>query len=54
MSVLYSILTVIYTIFLIVICGFILWNVFKTKRITEKVVGLIAVLMFALRIFFIK
>lgn len=54
MNVFYSILTVVYVIFLVIVCAFIAWNTVRTKRLTEKIVGAIALIMFLLRIFFIK
>lgn len=54
MNILYAILTVLYEIFLVVICGFIVWNVFRTRKMTEKVIGALALIMFILRILFIK
>ena len=50
----YDILNVLYLIFVAVICVFIVWNVIKTRKVTDKVIGAIALIMFVLRLFLIK
>ncbi len=50
----YNILTVLYVAFIVIIAGFIVVNLFKSKKITDKIIGALALGMFLLRIFFIK
>lgn len=50
----YLILEILYFLFIIPITGFIIWNFIKTKKITDKVIGAFAILMFILRIFLIR
>ena len=54
MQVYYTILQVVYIAFAVVIAALIGWNVFKSKKITGKVIGAIALIMFILRILLIK
>ena len=54
MQVYYTILQVVYIAFAVVIAALIGWNVFKSKKITDKVIGAIALIMFILRILLIK
>ena len=54
MAVYYTILTVIYLALVAILSVFIVWNVFKTRKITDKVIGSIALIMFVLRLFLIK
>ena len=54
MSVYYSILTVIYLAIVAIVSIFIVWNVIKTKKVTDKVIGAIALVMFVLRLLLIK
>ncbi len=54
MQVYYIILEIFYYLFTIAIIGFIGWNVFKDRKITDKVIGGLALLMFVMRIFMIR
>ena len=54
MRIYYGVLFVFYLIFTILIALFIAWNIFKTKKITEKIIGAIALLMFLIRILMIR
>lgn len=54
MRIYYGILFVFYLIFTILIALFIAWNIFKTKKIIEKIIGAIALLMFLIRILMIR
>ena len=54
MQVYYTILLVVYIAFAVVIAALIGWNVFKSKKVTDKVIGAIALIMFILRILLIK
>ena len=54
MRIYYGILFVFYLIFTILIALFIAWNIFKSKKITEKIIGAIALLMFLIRILMIR
>ena len=49
-----NVLFVFYLIFSIIIAIFILWNVFRSKKITDKVIGAIALIMFIIRILMIR
>lgn len=49
-----KILFVFYLVMAVLIAGFIVWNTYKSKKITEKVIGAITLIMFALRILMIK
>ena len=49
-----KVLFVFYLIMAIVIAGFIVWNTFKSKKLTDKIIGAITLIMFALRILMIK
>ncbi len=49
-----NILTVIYLVFVAIITVCVVWNTFKTKKITDKVVGAVALVMLLLRLFLIK
>lgn len=50
----YTILTVFYYIFAVVIAIFIAWNFYKDRKISNKIIGAIALLMFLYRIFMIR
>ncbi len=50
----YAILNVLYLIFVAVICVFVVWNVIRTKKVTDKIIGSLALIMFVLRLFLIK
>jgi len=54
MYIFYKILLGFYFVVALLIAGFIGWNTFKSKKITDKVVGAITLIMFALRILMIK
>ena len=54
MNIYYKVLLGLYFVIAVVIAGFIGWNTFKSKKITDKVVGAITLIMFALRILMIK
>ena len=54
MYIYYKILFVFYLIIAVTITGFIGWNVFKSKKLSDKIVGAITLIMFALRILMIK
>ncbi|MBR2933868.1 MAG: hypothetical protein IKC33_06110 [Clostridia bacterium] len=50
----YNVLTVLYVAFIVIIAGFIVVNLFRSKKVTDKIIGCFALVMFLLRIFFIK
>ncbi len=54
MNIYYAILRVFYLALAVTIAGFIGWNTYKTKKITDKVIGAVTLIMFALRILMIK
>ena len=54
MYIYYKVLFVFYLVMAITIAGFIGWNTFKSKKITDKIIGAITLIMFALRILMIK
>lgn len=54
MAVYYSVLTVLYTVILVILSLFILWDLFRTRKVTYKIYGALALIMFVLRFFFIK
>ncbi len=54
MNVYSKVLWVIYLVIAVVITGFIGWNTFKSKKLTDKIIGVLALVMFVLRIFMIK
>lgn len=49
-----TVLEVFYIIIAVIVTGFIVYNMFTRKKITDKIIGAIAVIMFVLRIFLIK
>lgn len=49
-----SILFVFYIIIAVILTIFIVWNTFRTKKLTEKIVGAIALIMFIMRILMIR
>lgn len=49
-----NILLALYLAIAVVIAIFIVWNVIKTKRISDKLVGVIVLIMFVLRILMLK
>lgn len=54
MNIYLTILKVIYVIIAVIIAVFIGWTVVKDKKVTAKLIGAIALMMFVLRIFMIK
>lgn len=54
MKLYYDILTVLYLVIAVVVACFVVWNMFKSKKLTEKIIGAITIVMFVLRIFLIK
>ena len=54
MYIFYKNLFVFYLIVAVAIAGFIGWNTYKSRKITDKIVGAITLIMFALRILMIK
>ncbi len=54
MKIYYDLLTVLYLVIAVVISGFVVWNMFKSKKLTDKIIGGITLVMFVLRIFLIK
>ena len=54
MRIYYGFLFVFYLIFTIIIAFFIAWNIFKTKKITNVIIGSIALMMFLIRILMIR
>ncbi len=49
-----GILTVVYLIFVAIISVCVVWNMFRTKKITDKIIGGVAIIMLLLRLFLIK
>lgn len=54
MNIYNSVLYVFYLIFTIIITVFIVINIFRTKKLSDKIIGAIALLMFLLRILMIR
>lgn len=54
MNIYAKVLWVIYLVMIVVIGLFIVWNVFKSKKLTDKFIGAVALIMFVLRILMIK
>lgn len=54
MNIYAKVLWVIYLVIAVVISLFIVWNVVKSKKLTDKVIGAVALIMFVLRILMIK
>jgi len=54
MQVYYTILLVFYLVITAVISVFIVWNMIKTKKLTDKIIGAFALVMFVLRLLLIK
>jgi len=54
MRIYYNVLFVFYLVFTIIIAIFIALNIFKTKKLTEKIIGAIALMMFLIRILMIR
>lgn len=54
MNVYNSFLFYFYLVFTIIIGVFIVINIIKTKKITEKIIGAIALMMFLIRILMIR
>ncbi|MBQ3165770.1 MAG: hypothetical protein IJC80_03535 [Clostridia bacterium] len=50
----YNVLTVLYLAIIVIVAVFIVVNLFKSKKVTDKIIGALALGMFLLRIFFIK
>lgn len=50
----YGILTVLYLIIIAFIGIFIIWHLFETKKITEKIIGALMLILILLRLFLIK
>lgn len=48
------ILEVLYLIITIVIAGFVVWNIFNAKKMSNVFIGTVALVMLLLRIFMIK
>lgn len=51
---LYDILTVIYLMMITIIGIFVCWYLFETKKISEKIIGALMLVLILLRLFFIK
>ena len=49
-----NILLALYLVIAVVITVFVVWNVIRTKRISDKVIGVIVLIMFVLRILMLK
>ena len=49
-----TILLVFYVIIAAVVAAFVVWNLFRAKKITDKLICAIVLIMFILRIFLIK
>ncbi len=49
-----NILLALYLVIAVVIAVFVVWNVIRTKRISDKVIGVIVLIMFVLRILMLK
>jgi hypothetical protein len=49
-----DLLTVLYLIVVAVILVMIGWNMFQSKKLTDKIIGAIAIVMFVLRLLLIK
>ncbi len=48
------ILEVLYLIITIIIAGFVVWNIFNTKKLSNVFIGAVVLVMLLLRIFLIK
>lgn len=49
-----TILTIIYLIFVAIILVMVVWNMFHTKSISEKIVGAVMLIILILRLLLIK
>lgn len=47
-------LFVFYLIFTIIITIFVIWNVLRSKKLSDKIIGAIALIMFIIRILMIR
>ena len=50
----YTILTIIYIAFAVIVAAAVVWNMFTTDKVYEKITGAVMLILLILRIFLIK